>query len=244
MAKVIVKFKETVRSHITLQKACTSIGRTSANDIAIENLAVSRRHAEIVRLQDRFLLRDLHSSNGTYVNGLRIVEHTLCDGDTILIGKHTLLFIVDDALALAMVAAPKVGHDPDTFLRSTMEWEVPVVDADAATTLLAASVDSPPAFLLVRAGSLEQDRYLLSAEATMIGAADYADIRLTATNAPAVAAVIRRRSTGYDISPSEPGVLLNKRKLITQQPLEHGALITVQGVIFEFRAWHEGGLPL
>jgi pSer/pThr/pTyr-binding forkhead associated (FHA) protein len=244
MAKVIVKFKETVRSHTTLHKGCTSIGRTSANDIAIENLAVSRRHAEIVRLEDQFLLRDLHSSNGTYVNGLRIVEHALCDGDTILIGKHTLLFIADDALALAMVAAPKVGHDPETFLRSTMEWEVPGTDVETTTTLLSLPVADPPALLLVRAGSLEQERYLLSAEATLIGAADYADIHLTATNAPAVAAVIRRRSTGYDISPSEPGVLLNKRKLITQQPLAHGALITVQGVVFEFRSWPEGGLPL
>ncbi|MBF0182765.1 MAG: FHA domain-containing protein [Magnetococcales bacterium] len=235
MAKVIVKFKETVRSHTTLHKDRITIGRTSANDIAIENLAVSRQHAEIIHQENGFFLRDLNSSNGTFVNGSRISEYRLCDGDTILIGKHTLLFIEDDTLAATMLSAPKASQDPDTFLRSTMEWELPVAETETTTILYTQKLMAEPALLRVRAGALEQDHYLLAAEVSFIGAADYADIHLTATNAPAIAAVIRRRSTGYDISPSEPGVLLNKRKLITQQPLTHGDLITVQGVVFEFR---------
>ena len=239
MAKVIIKFKEMVRGHVTLNQGTTTIGRTSTNDIPVENLAISRRHAEIVREQGRFLLRDLHSSNGTFVNGVRVTEKELHNGDAILIGKHTLLFVEQDELEQAIAAAPKVGQDPDTFLRSTMEWEIPSGDTGAATLFYTPHPITQPASLWVRSGALARTHYLLSSEATLIGAAAYADVRLTDANAPAVAAVIRHRGSGYDISPSEPGVLLNKRKLIRPQPLEPGSLIIVQGVVLEFRTGEE-----
>ncbi|MBF0400674.1 MAG: FHA domain-containing protein [Magnetococcales bacterium] len=238
MARVIVKFRDVVRKSIPLQKETTTIGRTPTNDIAIENLAVSRHHAEIIQQGKGFFLRDLTSSNGTFVNGVRVVEQPLRDGDTILIGKHILTFVENDELAAAIAAAPRNSQDPDTFLRSTMEWEIPAEEVDAETTLqipLPRQVDTPAA-LVVRAGTLAQERYLLRGEATIIGAAPYADIRLVAPNAPAVAAVIRYLGNHYEISPSETGLLLNKRKLIQQQPLENGHLITIQGVVFEFLA--------
>ena len=237
MAKVIIKFKEMVRGHIILHKETTTIGRTSTNDIPVENLAISRRHAEIVRAKGRFYLRDLQSSNGTFVNGVRVTETELHDGDAILIGKHTLLFVENDALDNAIAAAPRTGQDPDTFLRSTMEWEIPTGDAEAATLFYTPTAQPPvhPGVLWVRSGTLAQTHYLLSGEATLIGAAAYADVRLTDANAPAVAAVIRQRGAGYDISPSEPGVLLNNRKLIRQQPLANGSLIIIQGVVLEFQ---------
>ncbi|MBF0162265.1 MAG: FHA domain-containing protein [Magnetococcales bacterium] len=235
MAKVIVKFKDLVRQQVTLQKETSSIGRTPNNDIPIENLAVSRRHAEIVRVGGTFLLRDLNSSNGTFINGVRVTEQTLRDGDTVLVGKHTLLFVEDDALAMAIAAAPKSGQDSDTFLRSTMEWEIPGEGATMVYNPVPHPIANPGA-LLVKAGSLASNRYLLTAEATLIGSATYADVRLTAANAPAVAAVIHHRGAGYSISPSEPGVLLDNRKLITQKPLVQGSQIAIQGVLLEFQA--------
>lgn len=237
MAKVIVKFKDIVRRQVVLQKETTTIGRTAANDIPVENLAISRRHAEIIRENDQYRLRDLHSSNGTFVNGVRVTEKILQDGDTILIGKHTLLFIEDDTLASVIAAAPHSSQDPDTFLRATMEWEIPAEDAEAATLLHTPTQTVRPAvgtgWLRVRAGELAQTQYPLTGEATIIGSAPYADVRLTAPNAPTVAAVIHRHDTGYFISPSEPGLLLNKRRLIQRQPLTHGTLITIQGIVLE-----------
>ncbi|MEO5341278.1 MAG: FHA domain-containing protein [Magnetococcus sp. MYC-9] len=236
MAKVIVKFKDQVRRQVTLHKETTTIGRTPDNDIPIENLAVSRHHAEILQAGGGFRLRDLQSSNGTFLQGVRITEQPLRDGDAILIGKHTLLFIEDDSLAMAMAALPKSSQDSDTFLRSTMEWEIP---PDEASTLLYAPTSralAHPGSLVVQEGKLAQERYTLSGESTLIGGAGYADVRLTSPNAPAVAAVIRRQGDVYSISPSEPGVLLNNRKLIQPKNLENGYLITIQGVVLEFRA--------
>lgn len=68
------------------------IGRHGGNDIPIDNLAVSFHHAKIEAVGDEFLLIDLKSENGTFVNDLRIKAHWLVDGDRITVGKHTLLF--------------------------------------------------------------------------------------------------------------------------------------------------------
>lgn len=68
------------------------IGRHPVNDIVIDNLAVSFQHAKIESIADEFLLIDLKSENGSFVNRQRIKAHWLTDGDEIGIGKHTLLF--------------------------------------------------------------------------------------------------------------------------------------------------------
>jgi pSer/pThr/pTyr-binding forkhead associated (FHA) protein len=68
------------------------IGRQDTNDIVIESLAVSSHHAKIESIGDQFLLFDLGSKNGSFVNDQGIKTHQLNDGDFITIGKHTLLF--------------------------------------------------------------------------------------------------------------------------------------------------------
>jgi pSer/pThr/pTyr-binding forkhead associated (FHA) protein len=68
------------------------IGRQNTNDIVIDNLAVSSLHSKVESSGDEFLLIDLQSENGSFVNDKRINAHWLKDGDVITIGKHTLLF--------------------------------------------------------------------------------------------------------------------------------------------------------
>jgi pSer/pThr/pTyr-binding forkhead associated (FHA) protein len=68
------------------------IGRQESNDIVIDSLAASSRHAKIESIGDEFLLIDLQSENGSFVNDRRIKTHWLNDGDSVAIGKHTLLF--------------------------------------------------------------------------------------------------------------------------------------------------------
>jgi pSer/pThr/pTyr-binding forkhead associated (FHA) protein len=68
------------------------IGRQPGQDIVIDNLAVSFHHAKVEAVGDEFLLIDLKSENGTFVNNRRIKAHWLADGDVVAIGKHTLVF--------------------------------------------------------------------------------------------------------------------------------------------------------
>ena len=70
----------------------TFIGRTPENQIRIYKPAVSRRHAQITETDAGWLLRDLSSENGTYVNGQRITERLLAEGDRVQFG--TSRFVV------------------------------------------------------------------------------------------------------------------------------------------------------
>jgi len=71
----------------------TLIGRSPECDIFLDDVTVSRRHAELVREGDMFTIRDLGSLNGTYVNRRRIESTVLEDDDELQIGKYRLTFL-------------------------------------------------------------------------------------------------------------------------------------------------------
>jgi ABC-type multidrug transport system ATPase subunit len=73
------------------------IGRLPDNDVVLDDLLVSRRHAELHRASSGWMLTDLNSGNGTFVNGRRVTETTVSEGDVIGIG-HGLLQLDGDQL--------------------------------------------------------------------------------------------------------------------------------------------------
>lgn len=75
-----------------LQGEALVIGRQSDADVVLNQAKVSRQHARIERRGDEFWLRDLDSTNGTWLGGRRIDQHPLHDGDTIRIGDAQLVF--------------------------------------------------------------------------------------------------------------------------------------------------------
>jgi hypothetical protein len=70
----------------------TLIGRTAENQIVIPIKEVSRRHAQIIMSEDGYLLKDLGSPNGTFVNGERVKEHRLQEGDKVTLGGKIFVF--------------------------------------------------------------------------------------------------------------------------------------------------------
>jgi two-component system cell cycle response regulator len=76
-----------------LTRLSTVIGRSSKTDIQIEEDSISRNHAMIVNRGDRYLLKDLGSTNGTYVNDRPIQEIDLRDGDLVKIGRTIFKFL-------------------------------------------------------------------------------------------------------------------------------------------------------
>ena len=75
-----------------LEGSVITIGRDSSNKVQLHDAGVSRHHAEIRRVENRYRLIDLNSSNGTIVNGKRIQEHWLNSGDQIQMGRTLMLF--------------------------------------------------------------------------------------------------------------------------------------------------------
>jgi len=107
MIKLILKLKDTQMEEFSLEKGLIQIGRAKENDIAIDNIAVSRKHSQVELKEGRgYVLRDLHSSNGTFLNGVQIDanDHDLHDGDVIGIAKFQIQV---KGLAQAPQAAPK-----------------------------------------------------------------------------------------------------------------------------------------
>jgi pSer/pThr/pTyr-binding forkhead associated (FHA) protein len=93
------------RQHVVpVQREWTRIGRSLAADVRFDDATVSRRHALIVHQADGTRVLDDRSLNGVYVNGRRVEWSPLKDGDQIVVGRHTLVF-VDTATVGAPVGA-------------------------------------------------------------------------------------------------------------------------------------------
>jgi len=90
---LVVKRGPDVGSKYLLDKDVTHVGRHPESEIFLDDITVSRRHAEFVRSGHNYLVKDVGSLNGTYVNRERIDEASLVSGDEVQIGKFKLLFI-------------------------------------------------------------------------------------------------------------------------------------------------------
>ncbi|MDA0370042.1 MAG: FHA domain-containing protein [Actinomycetota bacterium] len=98
-ASLMVRSGPQAGERFSLQDPITRLGRHPDSDISLDDISVSRRHAEIRRDTDEYVLRDVGSLNGTYVNQRRVDSVVLQQGDEILIGRFRLLFIASSELA-------------------------------------------------------------------------------------------------------------------------------------------------
>jgi len=137
-AKLIVTNSETARSYeFELVRDEARIGRAvDLNDIVLEDAQVSRQHAMIKRIGQNFALVDPGSANGTFIDGHRIREHLLKDGDLFLIGKYALEFKNQAPAAVSIkYDEQKIGNT--VLLRAPSELGADIPKIDSAAVLLA-----------------------------------------------------------------------------------------------------------
>jgi hypothetical protein len=96
-------------SRFLLDSDLTLVGRHPDSDIFLDDVTVSRRHAEFYRQGGRFTVRDVGSLNGTYVNRERIEEASLSQGDEVQVGKFRLVFLLGPASAAEYGGGMQVG---------------------------------------------------------------------------------------------------------------------------------------
>jgi len=79
--------------HFLLEQDATTVGRSPDCDVFLDDVTVSRRHAQVLRRDGHFVVEDKGSLNGTFVNRRRIESAQLEDGDELQIGKYKLTFL-------------------------------------------------------------------------------------------------------------------------------------------------------
>jgi pSer/pThr/pTyr-binding forkhead associated (FHA) protein len=84
-------------SRYLLDTDLSTVGRHPESDIFLDDITVSRRHVEFRREGGRFRVHDVGSLNGTYLNGDRVDDAELQNGDEVRIGKFRLIFFASDA---------------------------------------------------------------------------------------------------------------------------------------------------
>jgi len=256
MAKLFLKYDQAVLKEVTLSQAACTIGRLPDNAVQIDNLAVSGHHAKIYWDQDKYVIEDNNSLNGTYVNNVRVNRHTLRDGDSVLIGKHTLAYKEEwqagkpvPPAAAAPSGGPAVPKLEETVVLDTKKRKEMLASAPGASSP-ASSAGSAPTHkyaappapidrigqITILDGKTDQHEYLLTAKMSVIGKSEMATIKLKGWFAPKMAALISKRDNGYVIAASEKDtkVKVNGEEIAGQKALSEGDVIEVAGVKMSF----------
>jgi len=90
---LLVRSGPNAGSKFALDKDVVTAGRHPDSDIFLDDITVSRRHVEVLRRPGGYVVRDVGSLNGTYVNRSRVEESPLADGDELQVGKFKLVFV-------------------------------------------------------------------------------------------------------------------------------------------------------
>jgi pSer/pThr/pTyr-binding forkhead associated (FHA) protein len=89
---LLVKRGPNAGSTFLLEKDLTTCGRSTESDVFLDDITVSRKHAEFQRRDGSFFVKDAASLNGTYVNGEQVEETKLANGDEVQVGRFKLVF--------------------------------------------------------------------------------------------------------------------------------------------------------
>jgi hypothetical protein len=259
MAKLYVKFNAAVIKEITLAKDEITFGRKPTNDIVIDHPTISGFHGKIKKDGDRYVVEDLNSTNGTFLNGQRVKSAPIKHRDQIGVAGHVMEFFADgQEPAPGVTAAPqapepgKAGLDggdklpPATSEISTPDLEkqkeilrkslgIPAGGGKPGETNGARPAGGPGIVRIVSGGVNGQTEVALKDLVTYIGTSDQAAIKIKGFLAPSLAAAISRRPDGYFLKAVKSGYpKVNGNAVKEQILLENGALIEVAGTNMVF----------
>jgi hypothetical protein len=113
-ARLIVSSGKTIVAEVALNRPRVVLGRDDSCDISLDSRYVSRFQNLFMETPEGWLLIDLSSTNGCFVNGRRVREHRLRDGDLIVIGHHQVRF--SGPSAKRQVGEESLGEDGDTTI--------------------------------------------------------------------------------------------------------------------------------
>ena len=234
MARLILMFNNQVVKEYPLMKESITIGRNEDNTIIIDNLAVSGYHARIDPTGGDFILTDLQSTNGTFVNDQRVVSRKLAHGDNVIIGKHVIIFVGTGKEADAGQAEKKMDMDKTMMLDTAKQKELLAKQTGAMQSAKVAEKVGVISFI---EGS-DLGEIELTKKLTKIGKADTSEVKLPGMFMPATAATISRRPSGYVISTM--GVKLKVNGEVVKDNVQLKEFDTIELGKFKFQFYQRG----
>ncbi len=195
MPTLTLKYKDNVIKAYDFQKEKPlTIGRHDSNDVIIDNLAVSGSQAKIDQMAEGFLLTDLKSTNGTFVNEELVSSCWLKNGDVILVGKHTLVFAYREGETIP--ESPMEDMD-QTMIMDTEEYRS-LLKKNIPQPIIQPKAPEPSGSLSFLAGG--EGEVELSKKLTKIGKNPTCDIVISGLTVGKMAATISKRPAGYYLS--------------------------------------------
>jgi pSer/pThr/pTyr-binding forkhead associated (FHA) protein len=196
MPNITLKFKDNILGRYLIDKGSSlTIGRRKDNDIVIDNLAVSGHHAKIDSLRDGFVLLDLQSKNGSFVNERLVNSHWLKNGDVVSIGKHFLVFSTEDDASAADGTPAEIDK---TMLMDTSNYRSMVQKSTPLVPKPLLRHDHAAGYLAYLSGG--QGTVDLCSKLIRIGKAPTSEIVVKGLLVGSTAATISRRPDGYYLS--------------------------------------------
>jgi FHA domain len=240
MPKLVLKFENSVLNEIPVGSKEVSIGRSPENAMVIDNPAVSHYHARVFHEEDRLMLEDFGSMNGTFVNGQRVKMVTLKPGDSVAIGKHTIVISESretegsvSGNGTTKPAAPKINETVILDTKERREFLQKVAAVGESSQVAPQRLKVPT--LVVRKGRTNQAEYTLNDKLTVVGKSAMATVRLKGWFAPKVAAQINRREdNSYYIGAADKVPSVNGHPIARPTLLSAGDVIEVAGISLEF----------
>jgi len=235
MPKFFLKFNQAVIKEIPFPegKMSLSIGRHPDNDIFIDNPAVSSHHAKVTREGNKFYVEDLNSTNGTFLNGLKIVKAEIHHKDSIQVVQHVLEFYNEEEISI-----PQAGGDVDVgstekTLILTPEKQKELLQKfsaqDTATTAEKKKVEKVGVLRIIEGGEISVPYDIeLTKLVTYLGTTPQCDIKIKGLFAPDVAAIINRRPEFYIMKAVKAGYpRVNKIPLRDEVQLNNGDVLEI-----------------
>lgn len=232
MLEIVARMKNEVVGRWVVNGPRVGIGRTPDNQIQLNNMALSRRHAELTQADGCWTLRDLGSRNGVFVNGKRREQHGINDGDVIVIGKFRLDVKLDDPTPLER---PGID-DFEGFVRQGKTLSLPYATQQVSEE--AAPLPQALGYLRVRSGP-QLGQVSLHRDVTYVGSAPACEFRIHGLRVPRRLAMIVRGHTGFTLlalGSRERDVLCNGKPAGLRRRLEDGDRIELGSVLARFFA--------
>jgi pSer/pThr/pTyr-binding forkhead associated (FHA) protein len=228
MAKIIIKFNNDVVDHVDLRQGDMKIGRKPGCEIQIDNLSVSGEHANIFTVGEDSFVQDLGSTNGTFINNKKISKHHLKNGDTVVIGKHSLIYLSEstrasrapDEFAKTVIISPSRTVEPKPAAPAT---ERPAITLETKPKDAPAKTERSGA-IFVLSGVNSGKRIDLTKKITNLGSAGKRAGAITQTN------------DGFMLAPgADETPKLNGRPIPHEgSKLKNGDVIEVAGTRLQF----------